>query len=93
MCNVQCGHDGDAFGNGVLGPLRNVTHLAIDQVDGSISASRSSGAQATRYSRPMILTSRKFGSAVISGILGNLVHQAFETLTGGGHSLPQMQSF
>src|SRR5574343_1937301 len=56
-------------------------------------ASRSSGEQATRYSRPMILTSRKFGSALISGILGNLVHQAFETLASGSHRLAQMQAF
>ena len=41
----------------------------------------------------MILTSRKFGSALISGILGQLVHQAFETLAGGRHRLPQVQSF
>ena len=55
-------------------------------------ASRSSGEQATRYSRPIILTSRKFGSALISGILGQLVHQAFEALTGSSHRLAQMQA-
>src|SRR5574343_244396 len=56
------------------------------------SASRSSGPQATRYSRPMIFTSRKFGSRLISGILGDLVYQAFETLARGGHRLAQMQA-
>src|SRR5574343_111035 len=56
------------------------------------SASRSSGVQATRYSRPMIFTSRKFGSPLMSGLLGQLVHQFFQTLPGGCHGLAQMQT-
>ncbi len=38
--DIQRGHDGNAFGDGVLGTLGDVAHLAIDQVDGSQTAPR-----------------------------------------------------
>ena len=82
----------DAWRNDALVALAISPIRALSNSAAACSESTSSGAQATRYSRPMIFTSRKFGSALISGVLGQLVHQTLEALAGDRHRLTQVQT-